>query len=150
MSRSVSQAITFLQEFCLPMKHLITMTLTAILAVGIAGCNKTEKVSATATCASQCDAQSNCDSSKAKPAAAGAMSSCCPSKAKTKPAAAGAASDCCAAKAKVSPAAAQDCDPANCDPATCKGKGQAGCNKASKAAGCNKSKAAGCPLSGSK
>ncbi len=132
MSRSVSQAITFLQEFCLPMKHLITMTLTAILAVGIAGCNKTEKVSATATCASQCDAQSNCDSSKAKPAAAGA------------------ASDCCAAKAKVSPAAAQDCDPANCDPATCKGKGQAGCNKASKAAGCNKSKAAGCPLSGSK
>ena len=130
------------------MKHLITLTLAAVLAAGIAGCNKTEKVSATATCAGQCDDLSNCDPSKC------ASAQDCPmaAKASAKPAATGAASSCCPAKAKakVKPAAAQDCDPANCDPAACKGKGKAGCDKAAKAAGCNKAKAAGCPLSGKK
>jgi hypothetical protein len=134
------------------MKQLLTLTLVAVLGFAIIGCNKTEKVNASATAAS-CD-QSNCDpadcdlskcskaaascslqgtpecpmaaakAANAKPAAAGDAKTCCSTKAKAKPAAAGDAKTCCSTKAKAKPAAVGK---ANCDPSACDSAKKTGC-----------------------
>jgi len=139
------------------MKHLVTLTLIAVLGFAVVGCNKSKKVNASTT-AAQCDFancdKANCDKAKcaakadcplagtpqcpmaakkaaqAKPAAAGdAAKSCCSSK--TKPAATSdAAKSCCSSKAK--PAAAGSNNPASCNPADCR----------------SMKKGAGCPMSG--
>ena len=106
------------------MKHLLTLTLVAILGIAVVGCNKTTKVNASAT-ASQCDG-SNCDPATCgKVACAAKRANCtfagtpqCPlaaaKAAQAKPAAAGNASkSCCFGgwKTKAKPAAANliDC-----------------------------------------
>ena len=152
--RPCNPPIPFMEK---SMKQLLTLTLVAMLGFAIIGCNKTEKVNASATTAqcggADCD-PANCDISKcnktaancalqgttecpmaaaaakAKPAAAGDSSKCCSSKTKAKPAAAGDSSKCCSSKAKAKPAAAGD---ANCNPS-----------------GCNKAKNAGCPMANGK
>ena len=97
------------------MKHLLTLTLVAILGFAVVGCNKTTKVNASAT-AAQCDA-SNCDPANCdKTTCSAKRANCskasaegCPlaaakaAAAQAKPAAAGNPSSCASkAKAKTS------------------------------------------------
>ena len=126
------------------MKQLLTLTLVAVLGFAVIGCNKTEKVNASATASQRAASKSgpaNCDPSK------------CESKAKAKPAAAAGKSGCCASKAKAKPAAAGACDPTkcgdmkDCDPSKC-----ASMKKGAKM-DCGKKDgkmSGGCPMSGGK
>ena len=122
------------------MKQLLTLTLVAVLGFAVIGCNKTEKVNAGATAATQCNT-SNCDPANCDMTACAAKkancslagTSECPMAAraaKAKPAAAG-TSACCASKGKAKPAAAGDAS---------------GCSKLRK--GCDKTGSTGCPMSG--
>ena len=117
------------------MKHLLTLTLIAVLGFPVVGCNKSKKVNAATVAATQCGSASDCQpadcpmaSAKAKPAAAGAKSACCSSKAK--PAAAGTKTSCSSSKAK--PAAAGT---------------KSGCDKMKN---CDKMGSTGCPMFGGK
>jgi hypothetical protein len=117
------------------MKHLLTLTLIAVLGFAVVGCNKSKKVNAATVAATQCGSASDCQpadcpmaSAKAKPAAAGAKSACCSSKAK--PAAAGTKTSCSSSKAK--PAAAGT---------------KSGCDKMKN---CDKMGSTGCPMFGGK
>mgnify|MGYP006416721281 CR=1 FL=1 len=90
------------------MKHLLTLTLVAVLGFAVVGCNKTKNVNASAT-AAQCDPANcdpaNCDPSKCASMKKGAKgcdkmgTADCPM-GKAKPAAAGDAKSCCDEKAK--------------------------------------------------
>jgi hypothetical protein len=142
------------------MKQLLTLTLVAMLGFAVLGCNKTEKVNASAT-AAKCDGSScnpaNCDPSKCEGMKKGCdkmgTADCPMAAAKAKPAAAGTKS-CCPSNAKAKPAAVGACDPAkcgdmkDCDPAKCasmKKGAKMGCDKM----GGNKDGKAqvGCPMS---
>ncbi|MDP7005528.1 MAG: hypothetical protein QF718_04895 [Phycisphaerales bacterium] len=145
------------------MKQLLTLTLVAVLGFAVIGCNKTEKVNASAT-AAQCDPANcgdmkNCDPAKCasmKKAGCDKMGTAdCPmAAAKAKPAAAGDKS-CCASKAKAKPAAAGACDPAkcgdmkDCDPAKCASMTKGAKMDCDKMGGKKDGKMpAGCPMSG--
>lgn len=103
------------------MKYLFTLTLTAVLAIGIVGCNKTQKVNASTT-ASLCDGVT-CNPATCYKASCAAKAANCPlagtpqcqwaakKAASAKPAAAGKTLPCCANKAnwkKAKPAATSD------------------------------------------
>ena len=118
------------------MKHLVTLTLIAVLGFAVVGCNKSKKVNASTT-AAQCDF-ANCDKANCDKAKCAVKADCpvmCPmaaaKAAQAKPAAAGdAAKSCCSSKTK--PAAAGANNPAGCNPADC----------------ASKKKGTGCPMSG--
>jgi len=146
------------------MKHLLTLTLVAVIGFAVVGCNKTSKVNASAT-AAQCDPANcdpaNCDPSKCASMDKGAKKACdkmgtadCPM-GKAKPAAAGTAKSCCSSKAKTKPAAAGACDPAkcgdmkDCDPAKCASMTKGAKMDCDKMGGKKDGKMpAGCPMSG--
>ncbi len=146
------------------MKQLLTLTLVTILGFAVLGCNKTEKVNASAT-AAQCD-PANCDPADCDPSKCASMkkgAKCdkmgtadCPM-GKAKPAAAGDKKSCCADKAKAKPAAAGACDPAkcgdmkDCDPAKCASMTKGAKMDCSKMGDKKDGKMpAGCPMSGGK
>ena len=115
------------------MKHLVTLTLIAVLGFAVVGCNKSKKVNASTT-AAQCDFancdKANCDKAKCDKANCD-KAKCAAKAAQAKPAAAGdAAKSCCSSKTK--PAAAGANNPADCNPADC----------------ASKKKGTGCPMSG--
>ena len=142
------------------MKHLLTLTLVAVLGFAVVGCNKSKKVNA-ATTASQCDPANcdpaDCDKSKCdsmKKAGCDKMGTdACPM-GNAKPAAAGAEKSCCADKAKAKPAAAGACDPAacgdmkDCDPAKCASMTKGAMEGCDKMGGKKGAMPAGCPMSG--
>jgi len=150
------------------MKHLLTLTLVAVLGFAVVGCNKTKNVNASAT-AAQCDPANcdpaNCDPSKCASMKKGAKgcdkmgTADCPM-GKAKPAAAGDAKSCCDEKAKAKPAAAgamKGCDKMGGKMGCDKMGGKMGCDKMGGKMGCDKmggkkdgKMPAGCPMSGGK
>ena len=117
------------------MKQLITLTLVAVLGFAVIGCNKTEKVNASATASQRAASKSgpaNCDPSKC---AIACGSGCCASKAKAKPAAAGACDPTKCGDMK-------DCDPSKC--ASMKKGAKMDCGKK------DGKMSGGCPMSGGK